>query len=169
VVIRVLPGELALEIDGQREYRLRPSVIVSMLRERQERPRFHPTGFLNSLREAYDFVLSRKGGRLDAVARLVDIWHVLTLLPGREREYTKREFTRDLYLLDNAGSIDSLQSERQLRWCASSGTRGQGILDTIDSDGRQRYYWGIAFVRPVEHAVRAAARARQPAVIGSGV
>jgi hypothetical protein len=168
-VIRVLPAELALEIDGQREHRLRPSVVVTMLAERQRRPRFHPAGFLNSLREAYDFVLSRNGGRRDAVARLVDIWHVLTLLPGREREYTKREFTRDLYLLDNAGSVNTLQSERQLRWCASSGTRGQGILDTIDSDGRQRYYWGIAFVRPVtaEHTGQSGVGQRLPAATGA--
>jgi hypothetical protein len=161
-VLRVLPRDMALEIDGQKEFRLRPSLVIGQLAERQRRPKFGHTGFLNSLREAYDLVVARNGGRSDAVVRLIDIWHVLTLLPGRGKEYTRSEFTRDLYLLDKGGVTSTLQSDRQLRWCASSGTRSQGLLSTIDAEGRTRHYWGIAFVAPPAAAPQPRAR-RRPA------
>jgi hypothetical protein len=146
-VIRMLPDKAALDIDGQREHRLRPSVVVEVLADRQRKPRFHATAFLNSIREAYDLVVSRNGNREEGVVRLVDIWHVLTLLPGREKEYSRNEFTRDLYLLDDADVTSTLKSDRQLRWCASSGTRSQGVLSTVGADGRQRHYWGVYFVK----------------------
>jgi hypothetical protein len=87
-------------------------------------------------------------GRPDAVVRLLDIWNVLTLLPGQAREYTQHDFTRDLYHLDMSGITTTLQSTRQLRWCASTGIRSSGVLSVVGTDGRTRRYWGVSFVEP---------------------
>ena len=37
------------------------------------------------------------------VIKLLDIYQLLTLLPGQSKEYTKEEFARDIYLLDKSG------------------------------------------------------------------
>lgn len=144
-LIKVLPGDAAVEIDRRRERRLRPSVLVDLLASAQARPpRFRPAPFLESLEAAYDLVLAREGRPEGAVLRLVEAWGVLTLLPGQQRDYTKPEFARDLYLLDSSG-VTTTKSSRTLRWQASSGTRGSGTLTTVAQTGQQQRYWGISF------------------------
>lgn len=152
-LIRVLPGEAAVEVDRVRERRLRPSVLVGVLAAAQERsPRFKPEPFLDSLRGAYDLVVSSQGKKPDAVVRLVDVWSVLTLLPGQSREYTKQEFARDLYLLDQTGVVCTGRDPRRLRWSASTGTRGTGVLTTVARSGQQQRYWGVSFSDGTEAA-----------------
>lgn len=144
-LIRVLPGDAAVEIDRRRDKRLRPSVLVRLLAAAQQRPpRFRPEPFLESLASGYDLVRSREQRRDGAVVRLVDVWGVLTLLPGQQRDYPRPEFARDLYLLDSSG-VTMTKSGRGLRWQASSGTRGQGTLTTVAQTGQQQLYWGISF------------------------
>jgi hypothetical protein len=82
------------------------------------------------------------------VVRLLDVYGVLTLLPGQSRDYSKAEFARDLYLLDQSGQNVVGSSGRRLRWAASSGTRGSGVLTTVARSGQQQRYWGIAFEEP---------------------
>jgi len=143
-LIKVLPGDAAVEIDRRRERRLRPSVLVGLLATGQARPpRFRPKPFLESLESAYDLVRSQ-GKQGAAVVRLVDVWGVLTLLPGQQRDYTRAEFARDLYLLDSSG-VATAKSGRVLRWHASSGTRGAGTLATVANTGQRQLYWGISF------------------------
>ena len=84
------------------------------------------------------------------MVRLVDLWSVLTLLPGQSRDYTRQEFARDLYLLDQSGETSTRQGAC-LRWAASTGTRGAGVLTTVARSGQQQRYWGVAFT-PVEGA-----------------
>jgi hypothetical protein len=144
-LIKVLPGDAAVEIDKRREKRLRPSVLVGLLAAAQERPpRFRPGPFLESMESGYDLVCSQKHHRDGAVVRLVDVWGVLTLLPGQQRDYTRAEFARDLYLLDSSGEATA-KDGRVLRWHASSGTRGAGTLATVAKTGQQQLYWGISF------------------------
>jgi hypothetical protein len=153
-LVRILPDQAALEIDHKRERRLRPTVVVALLAAAQRRgPRFRPEPFLDSLRNAYELVVARDGKKADAVVRLVDIWAVLTVLPGQGREYTKQEFARDLYLLDQSGLATTPRSSRRLRWSASTGTKGAGVLATVTRGGQQRRYWGIAFSLPSPTAV----------------
>ncbi len=148
-LVRVLPDQAALEIDRRRERRLRPSVVVDLLGAAQRRgPRFRPEPFLDSLRAAYELVIARQGKKADAVVRLVDVWAVLTLLPGQGREYTKQEFARDLYLLDQSGITLAPRGGRRLRWSASTGTKGAGVLTTVARGGQQQRYWGISFSLP---------------------
>lgn len=146
-IIRVVPRDVAIEIDGQRDRRLDPrTVAAAVVAQQREGPRYRPERFLNSLRQSYDLVVTKDGGRSDAVVRLVDIWSALTLLPGQDKEYTQQDFARDLYYLDVSGVTTTLQSTRQLRWCASTGIRTSGVLSVVGTDGRPRRYWGVSFV-----------------------
>lgn len=148
-LVRVLPGDAAVEIDRRREKRLRPSVLVGLLSAAQARPpRFKPEPFLDSLRSGYELVVAQTGKKPDAVVRLIDVWAVLTLLPGQGREYTKQEFARDLYLLDQSGVTGTPRSPRRLRWAASTGTKGTGVLTTVTRSGQQQRYWGVSFTSP---------------------
>lgn len=145
-VVRVLPGDRAIEIDKRRERRLRPSVVARLLGAAQGRsPRFKAEPFLDALLSAYDLMVARDGKQPGAVVRLVDVWSVLTLLPGQGRDYTRQEFARDLYLLDQTGVTVTPRGGRRLRWAASTGTKGAGVLTTVARGGQQQRYWGIAF------------------------
>ncbi|MGH8862886.1 MAG: hypothetical protein ACRDVG_16900 [Jatrophihabitantaceae bacterium] len=145
-IVRVLPGDLALEVDRRRVRNLRPSVVAAQLsRAQQAGPRFKPEPFLASLLGGYDYVIARHGKEAGAVVRLLDIYGVLTLLPGQSRDYSKPEFARDLYLLDQNGQREVGTTGRRLRWAASSGTRQAGMLSTVAKSGQQQRYWGIAF------------------------
>jgi len=150
-VVRVLPGEAAVEIDRVRERRIRPSVLVEMLARTQERaPRFKAEAFLDSLRAGYELVVASERKKPDGVVRLVDIWSVLTMLPGQRGQYSKQEFARDLYLLDQSGVTRTARNSRTLRWSASTGTKGSGVLITVARDGQRQQYWGISFT--ADHA-----------------
>jgi hypothetical protein len=154
-LVRVLPGDAAVEIDRKRERRLRPSMLASLLAAAQGRtPRFRPEPFLDSLRSGYELEVARAGKKFDAVVRVVDIWAVLTLLPGQSKDYTKQEFARDLYLLDQSGVIRTPRSPRELRWSASTGTKGTGVLTTVARSGQQQRYWGISFTAGDEGSTR---------------
>jgi len=144
-IVRVVPGDSVVEIDRRRERRLRPSVLIGLLAAAQQRPpKFRAGQFLESLASGYELVVARAGKRPDAVVRLTDIWSVLTLLPGQGKEYTRPEFARDLYLLDQDG-VRQTRDGRLLRWHASSGTRTAGVLTTVARTGQQQRYWGVSF------------------------
>jgi hypothetical protein len=145
-LLRVLPGDAAVEVDKVRDRRLRPSVLVTALARAQDRgPRFKAEAFLDGLRSAYELLVSSTGKRVDAVVRLVDIWTALTMLPGQRSQYSKQEFARDLYLLDQSGVTRTARSPRALRWAASTGTKGTGTLVTVARNGQQQRYWGVSF------------------------
>lgn len=145
-LLKVLPMDAAIEIDKVRERRLRPSVLVAALARAQERDvRFKAEAFLDSLRSAYELLAAGEGKRPDGVVRLLDIWAVLTMLPGQRAQYSKQEFARDLYLLDRSGVTSTPRSPRSLRWSASTGTKGTGTLVTVAPSGQQQRYWGVSF------------------------
>jgi hypothetical protein len=145
-LLRILPGDAAVEIDKVREKRIRPSVLVDLLSATQQQgPRFKAEQFLDGLRSGYELVVASEGKKPDGVVRLFDIWSVLTLLPGQRGQYSKQEFARDLYLLDHSGVTSTTRSPRDLRWSASTGTKGAGVLVTVARSGQRQYYWGVSF------------------------
>lgn len=149
-IVRVVPGDSVVEIDRKRERRLRPSVLLGLLAAVQQRPaRFRAEQFLESLADGYDLVVARGRKKPDAVVQLSEVWGVLTLLPGQSREYTRQEFARDLYLLDQSG-VQSTKDGRMLRWHASSGTRSSGVLTTVARTGQQQRYWGVSLTSGAE-------------------
>jgi len=143
-LIRLLPADAAIEVDRRRVKKLRPSVVIKALAAAQGRPpRFKAEPFLESLASAYA-LLAAGEGKADPVLRLDAVWAVLTLLPGQSRDYTRPEFARDLYQLDHSG-VSTTKSGRTVRWHASSGTRGTGVLTTVAKSGKQQRYWGVSF------------------------
>jgi hypothetical protein len=144
-IIRVIAGDSVVEVDRRRERRLRPSVLLGLLAAVQQRPaRFRAEQFLESLASGYELTVAQGGKTAGTVAKLTDIWSVLTLLPGQGKEYTRPEFARDLYLLDQTG-VRQTKDGRTLRWHASSGTRTAGVLTTVARTGQQQRYWGVSF------------------------
>ena len=153
-LLRVLPGDAAVEIDKVRERRIRPSVLVDLLAATQQRaPRFKAEAFLDSLRAGYELLVAGEEKKADGVVRLIDVWSVLTMLPSQRTQYSKQEFARDLYLLDQSGVTVTDRSPRELRWSASTGTKGAGVLVTVARSGQRQYYWGISFTPGREQAV----------------
>jgi hypothetical protein len=67
------------------------------------------------------------------------------MLPGQRSQYSKQEFARDLYLLDQSGVTRTARNSRELRWSASTGTKGSGVLVTVARSGQRQHYWGISF------------------------
>ncbi|MGH9180919.1 MAG: hypothetical protein ACRDY5_04305, partial [Acidimicrobiales bacterium] len=144
-IVQVSPADTTVLIDKQRERRVRPSVLVSRLRVLQAKPpNFKAAAFIESLASAYDLVAARRAERPTAVIKLGDVYAALTLLPGAAREYTKQEFARDLYLLDQSG-ITVTNGGRHLSLPASALTRGSGMLTTVTRSGQAKVYAGISF------------------------
>src|SRR4051794_38014618 len=108
VLVRVAAADRAVFVDRARERRVRPSVLIEHLRDVQRRPpRFRSEAFLESLFTAYGHLVRRHGpNQLDAghAERLVDVYDLMTLMPGAAREYSRQEFARDIYLLDRSGT-----------------------------------------------------------------
>lgn len=153
VLIRVLPGERAVQINKTREKKLRPVVLVEHLKELQKRPpRFQPKTFLEALYDAYSIALkAREKGLLPAsgtVIPLLEVYDLFTLLPGQSKEYSKQEFARDIYLLDRSGEATAKEGAR-VSFPASTGTRlVSRTLSVINEQGEEKKYYGIAFSAP---------------------
>jgi hypothetical protein len=144
-IVSVSPADTTVVIDKKKDRKVRPSVVVGHLAALQQRPlRFRPQLFIETLAKAYDLVATRRPG---ATVKLVDVYAVLTLLPGLSRDYTKPEFARDLYLLDQSG-VTSTKDGRQMTLPASALTRGTGVLQTVTRGGQIKVYAGISFDRP---------------------
>lgn len=100
-LMRILPNERAVLIDKTRYRRLRPSVIGNHLKRLQDKPvRFNFRAFLESLYSAYSTAIKTRGrDRLGSgtIIPFMEIYGLLTLLPGQSKEYSKQEFARDIY------------------------------------------------------------------------
>lgn len=144
-VIQVSASDQTLVIDKKRERRLRPSVLVELLKARQEKPpTFRPEAFLESLERAYDLQIAKEGRAPGAVVKVGDLHRILTLLPTQKKEYPEPDFARDLYLLDQSG-IDVTKAGRRLAWAASALTRGRGVMSTVTKTGQHKIYAGVSF------------------------
>lgn len=148
-LIRVVPGDRTVLVDRDRQRRLRPSVLVAHLQALQRRPpRFKPEAFLEALFSAYRTLVASRGEdalRRGVTARLVDVYDLLTLLPGQAREYSRQEFARDIYLLDRS-DVSATRDGRTVSFPASSGTRSTGgVIRVVTESGEEKTYYGLAF------------------------
>lgn len=147
-LIRVLPGDRAVLVDKARERRLRPSVLAGLLRDLQKRPpRFKAGDFLDALHNAYKVAITQHGTRLmeGSPVPLLDLYELFTMLPGATREYSRQEFARDVYLLDQSGETTTKSGER-VAFHASTGTKlRRGTLTMVTQDGREKRYYAISF------------------------
>ncbi|HKZ80640.1 MAG TPA: hypothetical protein VJ124_20360 [Pyrinomonadaceae bacterium] len=149
-LIRILPNERSVLIDKLRERRLRPSVLVSHLKDLQNKPvRFKPETFLDCLFEAYRPAVAARGKDLfgtGVVVKLRDIYESLTRLPGQSKEYSLQEFARDIYLLDQS-RVAKTKKGLVVSFPASTGTKSAtNTITVITQSGHEKKYYGIAFV-----------------------
>src|SRR5207248_850485 len=142
------PAERTVLIDRTRERRMRPSIVVEHLRTLQERPpRFRPEAFLEALFSAYRVLAQRHGsGALQRapVERLMQVYDLLTLLPGQSREYSRQEFARDLYLLDRSGTT-ATRDGFVVSFPASTGPRCASTLSTVSTTQWHVRWTGMAW------------------------
>jgi len=148
-LIRVSPNDRVVVIDKTRERRLRPSVLVRHLQELQNRPvRFRSEAFLESLYDAYSTaVKTRSKDRRDtsAIVPLVEIYNLLTLLPGQAKEYSRQEFARDLYLLDQS-NVTTVRNGAVVSFHAARGNEAASkVIPLVTKDGQAKTYYGISF------------------------
>ena len=150
-LIRIKAQERAIQIDKIKERRLRPSFLARHLKKLQNKPPKSPTklqAFLECLFTAYSKILSHQKEEALAtgkVIKLLDIYQLLTLLPGQSNEYTKEDFAWDIYLLDK-----SLVATTTKGFVMKLGTPGRDIrrsLRVITEEGQERLYHGISFKR----------------------
>ncbi len=148
-LIRVLPNDRSVVIDKTRERRLRPSVLVQHLHELQNKPvRFKAEAFLESLYDAYSTAVKtrdkdRQGSA--AIVPLVEIYNLLTLLPGQAKEYARPEFARDLYLLDES-AVNAVRDGAVMSLHPARGNEAASkVIHLVTKDGRAKTYYGISF------------------------
>jgi hypothetical protein len=150
-LIRVLPNDRVVVIDKTRERRLRPSVLVQHLQELQNKPvRFKSEAFLESLHDAYSTAVKTRGKErreTAAIVPLVEIYNLLTLLPGQAKEYSRQEFARDLYLLDQSG-VTTVRNGAVVSFHAARGNEAASkVLPIVTKNGQAKAYYGISFAR----------------------
>jgi hypothetical protein len=145
LLVRVRGAERSVQIGAKQERGVRPSALISELRNLQAKPRrFESQGFLNLLHRAYTYCLSGKGSEVVSLGRIYDI---LTLMPGASKDYTRDDFSRDLYLLDRSLGATTRGGHVPVL-SASTGTRHGGeVFLTIGEDGEEKRYYGIKFHR----------------------
>ena len=151
-VVRVMPGERAVQINRRRMSTIRPSKVVGVLESLQEKPpRFRPQPFLEALYEAYlalsssDTADRLKLGEVGRVIRLNLIYKLFTGLPGSGREYSLLDFARDLYALQTSG-VREVKSGARVSFPASTGTgSAQDIISFVGPNGETVVYYGIQF------------------------
>ena len=147
-LIQISPRDKAVLIDKKRESRIRPSVLVTRLKEMQRKPpRFRPEPFLAALFESYTKAVAMRGKELlqtAPVVPLVDIYELLTLLPGQAREYTRQEFVRDIYLLHRSGVDTVTRTGAKVSFPIGRGVPRR-TLTVIDETGEEKRYYGITF------------------------
>ncbi len=147
-LIRVSSRDKAVYIDKKVERRIRPSVLAARLRELQRKPpRFRSEQFLAALHEAYKKLAAARGKDLLEMSPsipLVDIYRLLTLLPGQSQDYAREEFTRDIYLLDRSG-VNTTRDGAKVTFPFTGRAPQRETLTVIDEEGGVKRYYGITF------------------------
>jgi len=142
-----------IRIGRRLERRLRPAVVVRLLRKAQATSRFDATRFLQQLFDAYAYLApaAQSGWRVDhhgtgPVVTLNDIHALLTVLPAAAADYPREEFACDLLRLDRAP--DTLTSTgHRFGLPASTGSKGRNRLTVYDETGAERVFVGVQFSR----------------------
>ena len=151
-VVRVMPGEKAVQINRRQMSTIRPSKVVGVLEDLQKRPpRSNPQQFLESLYRAYlalamsDTADRLKLGEVGQVVQLSRIYDLWTGRPGAGREYSQLDFARDLYNLETSG-VRQVRAGPRVSLSASTGTRNSsGTFSFIGPNGESSLFYGIQF------------------------
>lgn len=144
-ILRILPGERAVKINRKKVPALRPSRVVSALRDIQARKqKGTPEALLEVLHRAYILVA---GPAYGTPVKLASLYDALTLLPGSNVNYDQTDFVRDLFLLDRSG-VTRTKSGVAYSLPASTGTKAAKETYSFTApDGETVSYYGIQFTK----------------------
>lgn len=147
VLVQLEPDLAAVRIDKRLEPNIRPEVLVGVLKKAQARdPKTKPERFIETLLEAYELVRAQRGIDAYIDLPLMQIYHVLTLLPGLEKEYTLLDFTRDIYFLDLSELKETKKGHRMnLTASTVSRERSAKILRFVTRDGYEKDFAAVKF------------------------
>lgn len=151
-IVRVLPKERAVRIDRKKVSGIRPSALVSLLFQNQEkRTRYKARTFLEALFKVYaelnkeepkSRLLPGGQGRVVPLAR---IYKLFTSLPGSQRDYSPTDFARDVFMLDQSGETET-RSGFAVSFPSSTGTRStRDVFSFVGPDGQDAKYYGVRF------------------------
>ena len=147
-LVKVDSARRCVFIDRKPYRNVRPSSLVAHLKAVQARPpKFKAAQFLESLYIAWDYArYLRAVGRPPATdVRVAHIYAALTIAPGSSKEYSKPEFGRDLYLLEQSGERVTKKGAR-VHFGRSTGTKTVGgAITVVAEDGRRVDYSSISF------------------------
>jgi hypothetical protein len=147
VVVRVAPSQRAVTLNRKRVSTLRPSRLVARIKAIQNRRSGgNPSAFLESLFLAYRLIA--QGDRTGTAVLLIEIFRILTLLPGME--YTKEDFARDLLHLARSGTSTTRQGAR-VSFPASTGTRdARSTFICVTPEGETVPFYAIKFTEDIQ-------------------
>ena len=148
-ILRILPGDRAVRVDGKRVAAIRPSHLAGLLLKNQSKPaRFRSDRFLEAIYTVYAEIVREDGAGRAAgegpVVPLARIYKLLTSLPGASREYDRTDFARDLFILEAEGPRRTRKGAA-VAFPASTGTRRSGLFTFVGPDGQEARYYGISF------------------------
>ena len=147
VLVRREPELAAVRVDKVLHYTLRPSVLGATLKKLQQREaKARPERFIETLLTAYELLRAKEGIQSWIDLPLAQVYEILTLLPGSEKEYTLLDFTRDVYFLDTS-EITETKKGYQLSLPASTVSRERKakLLPFVDRQGREKLYASVKF------------------------
>ena len=153
-IIRVLPSDKAVRIDRKRVPNIRPTKLVALLKDNQQKPnKFRSETFLESLYRVYQTLADTSQqqrmlvgeNRVGPVVQLSRVYALFTSLPRSSTEYGQTDFARDLYFLDSSG-VNKVRSGATVSFPASTGTRNaRGTFSFVSPEGEVVTYYGIQF------------------------
>lgn len=151
-IIRLLPTDRALRIDGKRRTAIRPSKLAADLHAIQQRIRpkseAQQRSFLEALYRAFRVINGSSRDRLldaGAMVLLADVYLVFTSLPGANRQYTKTDFARDIYLLDSS-AVTTAKNGARVSFPSSTGAKSSSrVFSFVDRNGNVIRYYGVQF------------------------
>ena len=148
-IIRITPNDRSVKLDRKRVPTIRPSYLTNeLIKNRDKSSGFASERFLESLYSVYFEItgpmdrMSKQGG---AKVRLMQIYKLITALPGVVRDYDRRDFARDLYMLDVNGPR---HTKKGMKWSLPSAGgkyNSRDVFDFVDPSGKAVYYHEIRF------------------------
>jgi hypothetical protein len=144
-ILQVLPSDLAVRVDKKRITAIRPTHLVRVLLANQNKKARYPVEkFVESLFDAYKII--EHDWQTGPTMKLSRVYNAFTLLPGASNDYSKSDFSRDLFMLDQSG-VNRTKSGHRLTLPASTATRGSksDLFTFVAPNGEIATYYGIRF------------------------
>jgi len=147
VVIRSLPGQLALKIGKQPWPALRPTYVANEIAKIRKRGTGRSSQeLLRHIYHAVKTIEGRKAGKSD-FCLLRQVYDEFCLAPGWKKENPREDFAQSILALDKAG-IREIESGIVCDIQGPSGNwKDKDVLIAYDEDGVAHRYYGILFRR----------------------